>query len=75
MKRYLNKSGSSGIIAYEEGADSITIKFTGGAIYLYTQRSCGKKAIAEMKKRAAAGKGLATYISRYVKDNYERQLA
>jgi hypothetical protein len=61
-------------MAYEMNADSITVKFAGGAVYLYTQQSCGKKAIAEMKKRALAGRGLATYISRYVKDKYERQL-
>jgi hypothetical protein len=75
MKRYGNKSGSSGVTAYELGRDSISVMFVGGAVYLYTQRSCGKRAIIQMKKLAVAGKGLATYISSYLKDKYEQQLA
>lgn len=74
MQRYANRSGHSGVVAYELGADSITVKFTGGDRYLYTQDSAGAVHIARMRELAENGRGLSTYISQHVRDRYARKL-
>ncbi|WP_137174788.1 hypothetical protein [Massilia sp. HP4] len=74
MQRYANRSGHSGVLAYELGADSITVKFTGGDRYLYTQDSAGAVHIARMRELAESGRGLSTYISQHVRDRYARKL-
>jgi hypothetical protein len=74
MKRYKNLEGHSGVTAYEAGSDSISIEFNGDAVYLYTYSSAGKRSIEKMKKLAAAGKGLSTYISRIVREKFEKKL-
>ena len=73
MKRYKNISGNSGVTAYEVNEDNISIQFN-DAVYLYTYASAGKKTIEKMKKLAAAGKGLSTYISQTVKEKFETKL-
>jgi len=74
MQRYKNLSGESGVLAYEIGARSITIRFAGGERYLYTDASAGADNIAEMQRLATLGTGLSTFISQVVKDRYERKL-
>jgi len=74
MQRYANRSGQSGVVAYELGADAITVKFTGGDRYLYTQDSAGAVHIARMRELAENGRGLSTYISQHVRDRYARKL-
>lgn len=72
MKRYHNRSGNSGVVAYEAGESFIRIRFAEGALYTYSYRSAGKAKVEKMKALAREGQGLATYISRYVKDAYEK---
>lgn len=74
MQRYANRSGHSGVVAYELGADSITVKFTGGDRYLYTEDSAGAVHIARMRELAESGRGLSTYISQHVRDRYASKL-
>ena len=74
MTPYKNLEGHSGVSAYELGTDSITIEFNHDAIYLYTYSSTGKRAVEKMKKHAQLGKGLSTYISQSVRENFERKL-
>ncbi len=71
MERYGNKSGKSGILSFEAGADYIVVVFEDGGRYRYTYNSAGKKQIEQMKKLALSGLGLSTYISQFVKDRYE----
>ena len=73
MKAYRNLSGRSGVTAYELGEGRIAVEFVDGARYLYTQRSAGKQHIARMQRLAQAGRGLSSYISRYVREAYERK--
>lgn len=73
MQRYANRSGHSGVVAYELGADAITVKFTGGDRYLYTEDSAGAIHIARMRELAESGRGLSTYISQHVGDRYARK--
>lgn len=71
MQRYANLSGDSGVVEYELGRVSIAVKFQDGPTYLYTYASAGALHVEEMKKLAAAGRGLCTYISRNVRNSYE----
>jgi len=72
MIRYKNLEGHSGVTAYEPGPDRISVRFTDDRIYVYTYTSAGKHIIEKMKELAETGKGLSTYISRKVKDKYDK---
>jgi hypothetical protein len=74
MQRYKNLSGESGVIAYELGDRSITVRFSGGDRYLYTDQSAGADNVTEMQRLATLGSGLSTYISQVVKERYARKL-
>ncbi|MGH7710496.1 MAG: hypothetical protein ACREOG_04400 [Gemmatimonadaceae bacterium] len=74
MIEYGNLSGSSGVVAYELTCDGIIVEFAGGPTYLYNNERPGRPHVEQMKKLAAENLGLATYISRYVKDNYAKRL-
>jgi hypothetical protein len=73
MKRYRNLSGSSGVVAYDTSGDGSTVKFRDGDVYLYDYAETGEREVEEMKRLAAAGQGLSTYISQVVKDRYVRK--
>jgi hypothetical protein len=75
MERYKNLQGDSGVASYSFGRDSITITFRTGATYRYNYAVTGKEHIQNMKILAREGRGLSTYISRYVKDRYAEQLS
>ncbi|MCU0090463.1 hypothetical protein N8H72_10875 [Pseudomonas koreensis] len=72
MEQYKNLAGDSGVIAYELGRGSITIQFAEGAYrtYLYDSHKPGAVIVAELMRLAVAGRGLNSYINRYVKKNY-----
>ena len=74
MHRYKTADKNTGVIAYETGADSISIKFRDGSVYLYTSASTGANAIAAMKQLAAKGEGLTTYINQHVREKYAVRL-
>lgn len=74
MQRYKNPSGESGVLAYEIGDRSITVRFSGGARYLYTDQSAGADNIAEMQRLAKLGKGLTTFINQVILERYESKL-
>jgi hypothetical protein len=69
MVPYKNLSGNSGIIAYETGKTYIRVRFRDGT-YTYNYSSPGRKTVEVLKLLATKGKGLSTYISRFVRDNY-----
>ena len=73
MEKYSNRNGNSGVIAYEIGEGFIRVEFKGGKkIYEYTEDSCGKYNLNEMIRLAKKGEGLSSFISREVKDSYEK---
>jgi len=74
MQLYLNLSGRSGVRGYESGSDYIDVLFSDGGIYRYTYASAGLAAIEYMKQLAAAGQGLNSYISRFVRKYYAAKL-
>lgn len=74
MQRYRNTSGESGVVAYDIDANAITVRFTGGDCYLYTERSAGAENIAKMQELAREGRGLSTFISQHIRSRYARKL-
>ncbi|TWI69671.1 hypothetical protein IP91_00744 [Pseudoduganella lurida] len=73
MKRYRNLEGHSGVVAYAIGEDAIAVRFAGGDVYDYTYAATGRARVETMKALAEAGRGLSTFISRYVRDDYARR--
>lgn len=69
MKKYKG-SKESGVSAYEIGPDWIKVKFKDETVYTYNYKSAGRIHVETMKDLAQAGKHLATYINRYVRDQY-----
>jgi hypothetical protein len=61
------------VVAYRVDTDSITVKFAEGWHYLYTYESAGADNVAHMKKLAARGQGLSSFISAVVKDKYAKK--
>jgi hypothetical protein len=74
MQQYKSSNPNTGVIAYEISEDSISIKFIDGSIYVYTNKSAGPAAIAEMKMLAKKGVGLTTYINQHVRENYHSRV-
>lgn len=74
MKKYHGHNRDSGIDAYEIGDDSIILRFKNGTEYLYTYLKPGKAHVDEMKKRAASGDGLNTYLNQHVREKFEKRL-
>lgn len=67
MERYRNFGGDSGVAAYEIGSTYIRIMFSTGATYQYSYLKAGSTHVEQMKMLARAGRGLNSYINRYVK--------
>ncbi|AXA91257.1 hypothetical protein [Massilia sp. YMA4] len=70
MKRYRNLEGHSGVLAYDIRDTAIAVKFVGGDVYDYTYARPGRTHVEAMKRLALAGRGLSTYISQHVRDDY-----
>ena len=75
MEQYRNLSGNSGVLAFETTADSITVEFRSGGVYLYNYVRPGRAHVEQMKSLAVAGKGLNTYINKYVREQFASQLS
>lgn len=65
MEHYRNRSGDSGVEAYEIGDDFVKLRFKAGAVYWYTEASVGIRHLAVLKRLARRGQGLSTYISQH----------
>jgi hypothetical protein len=74
MDSYKHAGNGTGVVAFEAGDDNILVKFRDGSVYLYTIKSVGAAAIAEMKALAKKGVGLTTYINQHVRDRYQSKL-
>jgi hypothetical protein len=70
VETYKNLGGNSNVTGYEIGNDWIKVQFRDGAIYTYTYESAGQVNIEHMKRLAAAGQGLNSFISSDVRKAY-----
>jgi hypothetical protein len=73
MERYGNRSGASGVLAFEIRDASIVVLFGDRWAYEYGARRPGPDAVETMKSLARAGRGLSTFISQHVRQNFERK--
>jgi len=72
MKKYLNRSGQSGIAYYQIEETSIIIWFNGSTkSYTYSYRKAGSLHVEAMKRLATDGLGLNAYINSNVKFLYD----
>jgi hypothetical protein len=71
---YGNSAGDSGVRYFAIGPSSIRVWFKDGAGYEYDCFRPGRAHVERMKQRAEEGRGLATYISQHVRENYARRL-
>ncbi len=72
--RYKNLGGKSTVSRFEILKDIVTVKFTDSSCYNYSNQSAGVANIEQMKKLAAAGKGLGTFITANLKDKWMRKI-
>jgi transcriptional regulator CtsR len=70
---YRNLARNSPIRSYEFGPSLIRVWFEDGKGYEYDSRRPGGEHVNVMKRLAEDGRGLATYINKYVK-TYARKL-
>lgn len=72
---YKSPNPNSGITTYEIRDDAIILEFkTGKYRYVYDAAKPGPEHVTAMAKLAAEGKGLTTYVSRHIQENYARKL-
>lgn len=74
MQPYQAANGDAGVVAYQESPGGITVQFRDGSVYLYNKASAGPSAIGAMKRLAASGRGLTTYINKHVRQNFAAKL-
>jgi hypothetical protein len=74
MHAYKAYNHDTGVIAYQITDDGISLKFKDGSLYIYTNKSAGPLAIAEMKVLARNGAGLTTYINQHVRGHYQHKI-
>jgi hypothetical protein len=72
LTSYGNRSGRSGVVAFEVGEDrrSIAVQFKDGSRYTYTEASVGNAHLGVLIGLAYAGQGLNRYINKNVKYRY-----
>jgi hypothetical protein len=63
MKPYGNRSGNSGVVAYDNGSDWISLQFVDGGKYKYRASNVGLDNLKTMKRLADSGQGLMTFIN------------
>ena len=73
MERYGNPGGNSGVRAFETGADFIRVEFEHEGTYLYDYATTGADHVENMKRLAATGQGLGTYIMQNVRKAFARK--
>ena len=73
--RYRSDGRDSGVVNYEIVGDAIILEFAGGEYrYVYNQVSPGAEHVEAMKRLAAKGRGLSTYVSRTVREHYAKKI-
>lgn len=73
MQPYANLGGDSGVAYFEIGNGYIVVQFKDGMNYKYTAQSAGTENISEMQSLALAGRGLNSFISKYVRKGYSEK--
>lgn len=72
MHKY-HSDHDSGVVAYGVEKNGIVVLFREGWYYLYDDDKPGQQHLKNMISLAKNGKGLSTYISQHVRENYQRK--
>ena len=74
MQPYGNRSGISGVVAYEIGEDFVREQFYDCEPYRSSKKGVGALHLSELKRLPKLGEGLSTYISQHpeVRHGYDR---
>ena len=70
MQPYGDHTRQHGVVAFETGPQWLDVEFTSGWIYRFTYERPGQLRVERMKQLAQSGRGLSTFISKYVKNRY-----
>lgn len=73
-EQYENKSGNSGVVAFEINPDYIWIWFKSGKAYRYSKQSVSEYYLSILVELAKLGEGLNTFINKnkFVKNGFDR---
>ena len=74
MTPYGNSTGNSGVTGFEIRREAIVVEFRHGAKYVYDYATTGREHVEEMKVLALEGRGLASYINKYVRHLFAKKL-
>ncbi len=74
LQPYRSRRLNSGVTRYAVGRDYIIVEFKSTDCYRYDYSAPGRQKVEIMKQLAAAGHGLASYISRELGANYAEKL-
>ena len=74
MEVYGNLGKGSSIRYYDIGEDWIIVGFKGNVNYEYNYFKSGVSHVESMKLLALKGKGLNSYIKKYVKNSYSKKI-
>ena len=72
-ERYRNLNGDSGVTYFAVGDDFLAVQFGDPTVYVYDYVQPGREHVEKMKELAVAGRGLGTYISKYVRKAFARK--
>lgn len=64
----------TGVRAFAELPDAIALQFSDGRVYVYDGDTPGRLHVRAMQRLARAGKGLTTYVNRFVRERYAQKL-
>ena len=70
MKTYDNLGGDSGVVAYDYNSEVIKVQFDDGWIYEYEASTIGAADFQQMISLADSGRGLNSYINRYIRKRF-----
>ena len=71
MPAYKDVDGDSGIVWFDTGPDWIDLEWERGKfIYRYSYASAGATHVEQMKRLAAKGNGLNTYLNKHAAQKY-----
>ncbi len=71
MEPYRGRTRRGGVIAFQILPDAIDVEFDSGWVYHFSYTKPGPARVEHMKALARDGRGLSTFISKFVKNRFE----
>lgn len=71
MEPYRGRTRRGGVIAFDILPDAIDVEFDSGWVYRFSYIKPGAARVEHMKALARDGRGLSTFINKYVRNRFE----